>query len=115
VVLRGTVVVRLGVVVLGTVVVCLGVVVLGTVVVCLGVVVLGTVVVRLGVVVLGTVVRLGVIACSAPVATVARPKEKIQVIASSDGVWNFCIKQTLGARVPDAKVSRAGASLGHGQ
>jgi hypothetical protein len=57
----------------------------GTVVVCLGVV-LGTVVVRLGVVVLGTVVRLGVIACSAPVATVARPKEKIQVSASNADV-----------------------------
>jgi len=68
------------------VVVCLGVVVLGTVVVCLGVVVLGTVVVWRGVVVLGTVVRLGVIACSAPVATVARPKEKIQLSASNAGV-----------------------------
>jgi hypothetical protein len=78
------VVVCLGVVVLGTVVVCLGVVVLGTVVVCRGVV-LGTVVVWRGVVVLGTVVRLGVIACSAPVATVARPKEKIQLSASNAG------------------------------
>ena len=77
-------VVCLGVVVLGTVVVCLGVVVLGTVVVCRGVV-LGTVVVWRGVVVLGTVVRLGVIACSAPVATVARPKEKIQLSASNAG------------------------------
>ena len=65
-------------------VVCLGVVVLGTVVVCRGVV-LGTVVVWRGVVVLGTVVRLGVIACSAPVATVARPKEKIQLSASNAG------------------------------
>jgi hypothetical protein len=37
-------------------------------------------------VVLGTVVRLGVIACSAPVATVARPKEKIQVSASNADV-----------------------------